>query len=302
MSQRPALLRIPVLLGLLLLSACGGSDVNNASGRALTVAVSPATVTLAPGGSQLFSATVTGTRNTGVTWSVLGTGSGSFLGLTGAYTAPALPGTYTVVATSAEDKGVAGLATVTVSGGTGLSISPGSAVVSLSRTVQLSALSTDPVPLPVTVTWSVNKGGAGGSISTQGLYVAPATLGVSTSSQLDWVTASLASNPTVTATVPILVSPVVVDPDQTGIHPGGTLTFTAQPTAGVTGGVTWTAQYFSSATATPLDVSTAIAAVAGSAPPAATFTAPGYSSGFYKVRATSVSYPGTFGEGIVTIQ
>lgn len=291
------------LIGLLSQIGCGGSDLITTNGTAVTVAVNPGTVTLAPGGSQLFSATVTGTRSTGVTWTVLGgASSGTFLGQTGVYTAPTLPGVYTVVATSTDNTTVAGTATVTVSGSTGLTLSPSSAVVSLGRELQLAAFSTDPVPVPVAVSWSVKSGGAGGLISTQGIYKAPPTLGVSTSSQIDIILATLASNTSVSATVPILVSPVVIDPDRTGVRPGGSITFTAQPAAGVTGGVTWTAQYFSSATATPLDVSSSVVASATATTPTAVFTAPAYSSGFYKVRATSISYPATFGEGVVTIQ
>lgn len=296
----PALLPFALLLGLM---GCGGSDLVSSTGNGVVVTVAPSAVTLNAGNAQLFTATLTGTRNQAVTWAAVGGGSsGVFLGQTGAYTAPALPGTYTIVATSSADPTAAGTATVTVTGANGLAITPSSAVVGLGRSVQLAAVSTDPVPVPVNVSWALKTPGAGGSISSSGLYLAVSTAGSSTSSSLDVVVATLLSNTSVTATVPILVSPVVLDPDRTGVRPGGTITFTAQPTAGVTGGMIWSAQYFSSMNALPLDVTAAITPTAGATIPTAVFTAPGYGSGFYKVRATSVSYPATFGEGTVTIQ
>ncbi len=78
----------------------------------VTVAVNPATVTLLPGGTQTFSATVNNAPNGGtLTWSV-SSGGGTINASTGAYTASATPGTYTVTATSSWGK--SGTAIVTV--------------------------------------------------------------------------------------------------------------------------------------------------------------------------------------------
>ena len=78
----------------------------------VTVAVNPATVTLLPGGTQTFSATVNNAPNGGtLTWSV-SSGGGTINASTGAYTAPATAGTYTVTATSSWGK--SGTAIVTV--------------------------------------------------------------------------------------------------------------------------------------------------------------------------------------------
>lgn len=80
---------------------------------AVTVAVSPAAVTLGPGAKQQFTAKVTGTSNTSVTWSLSpAVGSISTAGL---YTAPAsvtVKQTLTVRATSAADTTKYGTATV----------------------------------------------------------------------------------------------------------------------------------------------------------------------------------------------
>lgn len=87
----------------------------------ITVSVSPATASVVVDGTQQFNATVTGTSNTSVTWSVSGTGcSGSACGTinsTGLYQAPSSepsPPTVTVKATSAADITKSGTASVTI--------------------------------------------------------------------------------------------------------------------------------------------------------------------------------------------
>jgi len=79
----------------------------------VTVIVDPPTVELTTGGAMGFVAIVTGTANTAVTWSVREAGGGT-VSATGAYTAPATPGTYHVVATSTADPTAWGEATATV--------------------------------------------------------------------------------------------------------------------------------------------------------------------------------------------
>ena len=70
----------------------------------------PAHGTQAHGGTQQFTATVTGTSNTAVTWSA----SGGSISPSGWFTAPAIIGIYTVQATSAADPSQSASATVTV--------------------------------------------------------------------------------------------------------------------------------------------------------------------------------------------
>ena len=79
----------------------------------VSVAVSPKTATLAPGGAQAFTATVTGSANTAVAWIA----SGGAITQGGAYTAPAAEGIYTVRATSQADATKSDTATVTVTTG-----------------------------------------------------------------------------------------------------------------------------------------------------------------------------------------
>lgn len=93
----------------LVLVACGG-DGNK---KNVSVAVSPAAVTVKVGMTQNFVASVTGTNNSSVTWSVTEANGGTITG-TGVYTAPATPGTYHVTATSVSDNSKKASATVTV--------------------------------------------------------------------------------------------------------------------------------------------------------------------------------------------
>ena len=84
----------------------------------IVVTISPSSASLQTGSAQQFSATVTGTTNTSVTWS----GTGGTVSSTGFYTAPNTAGTYSVTATSVADPTKSASATVTVtttSGATG---------------------------------------------------------------------------------------------------------------------------------------------------------------------------------------
>ncbi|HEY2019297.1 MAG TPA: DUF1800 family protein [Bryobacteraceae bacterium] len=89
----------------------------------VTVTVSPSPVTVAPSASQPFTATVTNSTNTAVTWGVNGTPGGSAaLGTitsAGVYTAPAVPpnpATVTVQATSVASSSSVGSAAVSIVG------------------------------------------------------------------------------------------------------------------------------------------------------------------------------------------
>jgi len=76
------------------------------------VTVSPVGAIVKVGANQAFTAQVTGTSNTAVTWKVLEAGGGTITS-SGVYT-PAAPGTYHVVATSVYDNSQQGTAVVSV--------------------------------------------------------------------------------------------------------------------------------------------------------------------------------------------
>jgi len=117
------------------LMACAGGDLTPPSRRARmsighlqsdhskafkpTLALSPRTVTLAPGATQSFSAQINyepdGPRypRQPVTWAVVEAGGGEIT-RTGLYTAPSSPGTYHVKAEREDHPGVTDTATVIV--------------------------------------------------------------------------------------------------------------------------------------------------------------------------------------------
>lgn len=76
----------------------------------LLITVSPDPATLTPGETQQFTATVTGSANTDVTW----TATGGTIDAAGSFTAGAQEGAYEVTATSVEDPSVSTAATVTI--------------------------------------------------------------------------------------------------------------------------------------------------------------------------------------------
>lgn len=82
------------------------------------VSVAPQTVNVVRAASQPFSAVVTGTTNTAVTWSVREGASGGTVTAAGLYTAPVADGVFHVVTTSVEDPTKTATATVTVARGT----------------------------------------------------------------------------------------------------------------------------------------------------------------------------------------
>ena len=147
----------------------------------VTVTVSAATSSVAVGRTDQFTATVTGTSNTAVTWAVMGGASNGTISATGLYTAPATvpnPAMVTVMATSQANTSKSGSATVTVTAGTGgvmVSVTPGSATV---QTFGKQAFTANVTGTTNTaVTWEVN-GVAGGNattgvINSSGMFTAP---------------------------------------------------------------------------------------------------------------------------------
>jgi hypothetical protein len=121
-SKRSAIAGLAVsLLLLALLAACGGGS----SSTPIQVNVTPATtaqlwptVTGWPTQTQQFTANVTGTSNTAVTWAVTGGAANGTVDSTGLYTAPPLPvpnpATVTITATSSADSTKSGSGRVNI--------------------------------------------------------------------------------------------------------------------------------------------------------------------------------------------
>src|SRR5271166_743663 len=149
------------------------------------VSISPVSAQLAIGASQQFTAKVTGTTITSVTWSVTGSGcAGSACGTittAGVYTAPntvPTPAQVTVTATSTADGVTSASATVTIIIPIQVTVSPTTAIVTVSDQQQFRA--TVSGTMNTAVTWSVSgagcSGAACGTITAAGLYTAPASV------------------------------------------------------------------------------------------------------------------------------
>ena len=191
----------------------------------------------------------------------------------GAYTAPALAGTYHVIATSAADTTVSGTSTITVTApppppaAIAVSITPSTAAVTTGGTAAFTATVAN--TSNQSVTWSIQEGAAGGTIAGGGVYTAPAAAGtyhVLATSVAD-TTASAAATVTVTAP-PISVA---INPVSATVTASGRVTFSATVSNSSNQGVTWSVREGASG---------------GSVTSAGLYTAPS-TAGTYHVVATS---------------
>lgn len=108
-----------LLLSLLVLMSCGDDDQMEHPVPDIAVSVNPSYANVIVGDSVLFTATVSGTSDQSVTWSVEPQGAGR-ISESGMYTAPATvpdPSSVTVRATSATDIEASGAATANVVAG-----------------------------------------------------------------------------------------------------------------------------------------------------------------------------------------
>ncbi len=205
---------------------CGSSS----SGGAVSISISPTSATVALGHTQQFTATVNNTSNTAVTWQVNGlVGGNSITGTittSGLYTAPFSPTAVTVTVVSAADTTQGASAAVAVA--LPISISPTTAAIGLSGTVQFAATVT--FSTNTAVTWQVNGVSGGnatvGTISTAGLYTAPASL-PNPNSVTVTVVAQADSTQAVSATVTINPPSLIIVPTGLTLAAGAQQAFTA---------------------------------------------------------------------------
>ena len=182
---------------------CGGGSVLPRSSTSpptpsasISVTVTPNSITLSPGTTQSFTATVTGTTSTAVTWSVQESAGGT-IDSTGLYTAPQnSSGTFQVVATSQANPAAQGIATVVVPMPQ-VTISPAAVTLPPNGTQTFTA--TVAGFANTSVTWTIQETG-GGQINGVGFYTAPGAVGfyhvVATSVE----NTTLTANSTVTVT------------------------------------------------------------------------------------------------------
>ena len=206
----------------------------------LPVAVSmlPDAATLPVGGTVEFTASVTGTLRTGVTWHASCgriTGSGNTI----TYTAPATAGDCDVTATSVAFPAASATARVTVTGEpvVSVSIAPSSVTLPVAGTQSFTATLTGAAN--TSVTWSATCGTLSGTGNTR-TYTAPAAAGSCS------VTAASVADPSrsATASVTVTSTPVVsvsVEPSAVTLPVNATQSFTATVTGASDTSVVWTA-------------------------------------------------------------
>ena len=171
----------------------------------IAVTLSPNSITLGGAQTQQFTATVTNTSNTAVTWSLSPAGVGT-IDSTGLYTAPtpiAGQQTVTVTATSQADTTKSAAATIALLPVV-VYVNPPNANLYASQTQQLS--STVLNTTNAAVTWSLSPAGTG-TIAAGGLYTAPSTV---VSVQAVTVTATSAADPSQSASATIKLLPPAV--------------------------------------------------------------------------------------------
>src|SRR2546422_4533817 len=164
------------------LSACSGAGRSNTAPPQISVTISPTSASVATGQTQQFTATVTGSSNTGVTWRANGvTGGNSTAGTistSGLYIAPNAvpnPASVTITAISQADSSKSFSASATITSQANVTVAPNPATVEVFASQQFTA-TVNGQPCAA-VTWQVHgvTGGSTpiGTISSTGLYNAP---------------------------------------------------------------------------------------------------------------------------------
>lgn len=216
------------LLALAGFLGCTGTvdPIGNAARTGVAVDVQPQAVQVLPGESISFAAIVTGSASTSVTWSMQEASDCGSVSQSGVYTAPQSLGVCHVVATSVADGSQQDIAVVTVTTSptpVAVSISPTSIATNSCQSVTFTATVTG--SSNKVVTWSVQEGSSGGTVSIDGIYTAPPVAGtyhVVANSQADSTKSSVAA---ITVTDKILS--VTVNPRQANIPRGGSVQLTA---------------------------------------------------------------------------
>lgn len=241
----------------------------------VAISLSPSSASLSSNQVAQFAATVTGSSNTAVTWS-LSPATGSLSN--GTYTAPAVvtaQQAVTVTATSAADSTKSASATVTLIP-VAVSLSPATISLAAGNSAQFMATVTG--ASNTSVTWSIAP--PVGSV-VNGLYQAPATI---SSSQTVTITAASVADPTKTAQATISLtasagSSLSVSPALISLGASQTQQFSAS-SGGLGGGG-------------PVSVQWSISPAVGSITSAGLYTAPGSVSSQQNITVTATGGGGS---------
>jgi uncharacterized protein YjdB len=233
----PDLRRSTLPLLLAGLAACAGNRDEpgpTPGGQEVAVDVQPATSELTVGDSLQLAAAVTGTADTAVEWDVVEAGGGA-VETTGRYTAPGSAGTFHVRASSRAAPGSQAVATVIVTAPppppsspapVTVTVAPTSGATNSCKTLTFSGTVTNATD--TSVTWAVQEGAVGGTITAAGVYTAPASAGTY------HVVATSRADATRSQIVPVSVTDkvlsVAVAPGSAQVQAGDSTQFTATVT------------------------------------------------------------------------
>lgn len=243
-----------IFLALLVLQGCGTAGTP-AGGTppppppAISVTISPVTVSVPAGGAQEFTVSVTGngSQSANVTWRVNGVDGGnttigtisSTSTTTALYTAPTsvpTPSTVTVTATSVADTTKSASANATITCSTPSAISPSGASVGLAQTQSFTAAFC--LAANATISWDVN-GITGGDASlgtiastdaNSALYTAPADLPPDSSVTIHATASATTGGATTSASATVTITSgvtVTVAPSAATVSPGQRQSFAA---------------------------------------------------------------------------
>jgi hypothetical protein len=249
----------------------------------IAISITPTPITVSTQARQTFTATVTGTSDRGVTWSIEEGPVGGTLDAEGTYTAPASPGTFHVVATSRANPTRSARATVTVTRSyvASVAISPALPTVVTGQFLPFAA-QVSGVFYSADIDWSVLEAG-GGAITRDGLYIAPSAEGVYhviAASQEDATRRALA---TVDVKAPQGVS-VWLTPRVVTVTTQGKQTFSASVSGATNKQVTWSV----------------LESAGGTISPDGLYTAPS-TPGTYTVVVTSQADPSKSSQALVNV-
>jgi hypothetical protein len=279
----------------------------------IIVSVTPSPVNVQAGiSAQQFTATVTNTTNTAVTWQVNGlTGGNATVGTisaSGLYSAPASvpnPATVTVSAISVADPARSGNASVTVTAPISVSVAPSSVTVLAGATAQFTATVANDLGNKG-VTWSVSCSVAQcGSMSptttpsgTPTTYTAPAN--PPTSNLTVTITATSVTDTTKSNSAAITVPAITISvaPPTATVAAGTTQQFTATVTNTSNTAVTWKLTQGGAA------CTAACGTLSGTTTNPVTYTAPGPPAGnlTITITATSVADSTKSSSGTITVR
>jgi hypothetical protein len=216
-------LQILIFAAAIFQASCAGLTAGSGSGNPgappppppnVSVSVSPNTATVRAGLSQPFTATVTGTSDTNVTWQVNGVTGGiaatGTISPTGVYTAPVTlpsPNSVTIQAASGTDSSAAGQSAVTlwnptpvIASVSPMSVTAGSFSITITGSNFVNGAQVELAGAALTTTFtSSTQLSATGSEATAGMYaitVVNPNPGSSASSAISWqVTSQSGGNP-----------------------------------------------------------------------------------------------------------